>query len=97
MRAGLTNQQQGDEGNFPLQLFILFGYNSPKSSSGCALKQALTCDPFRRVLDKEFPPVGINKVSHYHVNAADCIFPSLHFSLLEIFLYPCVTPLLSES
>lgn len=34
---------------------------------------------------KRDSPCGINKVSHYHLNAVDCIFVSLHFILLKLF------------
>lgn len=44
-------------------------------SSGGALEPSLTSDLFEegRRPEKEILPVGINKVSHYHLKAADCI------------------------
>lgn len=42
----------------------------------------------RRAVDKRsFLPMGINKVSHYHLNAADCIYVSLHFSLRTFYCW----------
>lgn len=44
---------------------------------------------WRVTRQKEIVPMGINKVSHYHLNVADCIFVSLHFSL-QTFRLKCV-------
>lgn len=47
-----------------------------------AQEQSLTFDlPMECSGQKGIFPVGITKVLHYHLNVADCIFVSLHFSL----------------
>ena len=67
---------------------------TPKSpcSSGSGLPEpSLTTDlPVEGGRQKEILPMGINKVPHYHLNAADCIFVSLHFSpRSKRVIWPC--------
>lgn len=62
----------------------------PSRSSSGVLELSLTSDlPVEGGRQKEIFPMGINKVSHYHLNAADCIFFSVHFSL-QTFRKKCV-------
>lgn len=64
---------------------------SPYSSGSGLLEPSLTSDlPVEGGRQKEILPMGINKVSHYHLNAADCIFVSLHFSpRSKRVIWPC--------
>jgi len=92
----LPNKLQGRRGDLTWQPSTLLmcpwaRHKLPNCSSSGALEKSLTSDLFEEgSKQKEILPVGINKVSHYHLNAADCIFVSLHFSSQNV-LGQCVT------